>query len=158
MRGSPSSRVLLPADKNRAGHVGQRRGLAVAQTDVEMLTFTCRCSVQQSGHDGVACVETSSQIRNGDSNLHWRTVPRTREMHQTKLGLDHDVESGPVAVGPGLAVACDTGIDQSGVDLPDGLIVHVVFLERAGQVVLDEDVAVLGELVKDLDTLRVCEG
>jgi len=78
-------------------------------------------------------------------------------MHQAKLRLDHDVESGPAAVGSELTVACDASVDQSGVDLPDGLVVHVVFLERARKVVLDEDVAVLCELVEDLHALRVCE-
>lgn len=77
MRSSPSPRVLLSTDKDRAGHIGQRRGLAVAQADVEMLSFARRRSMQQSGQDGVACVETGGQVRDRDSDLHRRTVPRT---------------------------------------------------------------------------------
>jgi len=79
-------------------------------------------------------------------------------MHQTHLRLHHHVVPGSVTVGTGLAIPRNAGIDQLGVDFLEGFVVHVVFLQPAGKVVLDEDVALLGQFVEDLDARFVLEG
>jgi hypothetical protein len=58
-------------------------------------------------------------------------------MHQTHFGFDHDVVASPVAVRTCLAIASDASIDQLGVDLSQGFIVHAIFLKATGEIVLD---------------------
>jgi hypothetical protein len=72
-------------------------------------------------------------------------------VHQSHLCLYHDIVTSPVAIRSCLTIAGDTGIDQLGVDLSEGLIVHSIFLECTWKIVLNEDVALLCELVEDLD-------
>jgi len=57
-----------------------------------------------------------------------------------------------------LAVACDAGVYKTRVYIVNGFEVHFVFLEAVRDVILDEDVAALGEFVEDLDALGICEG
>lgn len=122
--------------------------MAVAERHVDVLAFACLPSCDQGGHDRVAGVQPRCQIRHRHSHLHRRTVPRARDVHETHFGFDHDVVASARAVGPGLAVACDAGVDQTGIDGVDGGKVHVVFLESVGEVVLHEYVGCFGEGVE----------
>jgi hypothetical protein len=78
-------------------------------------------------------------------------------MHESKLGFDHDVEAWPVTVRTCLTVSRNTRIDQTWVDLADGGVVEVIFLQRTREVVFNEDVTAAGELLDYFNAFRVCE-
>ena len=79
-------------------------------------------------------------------------------MHKTHLCLNHNIVACSALVGASLAVAGDTRIYQAAVDLTNRLVVHVVFLESIGKIILHQDIAVLDELVQDPDSGRLLEG
>jgi len=64
-------------------------------------------------------------------------------VHEPHLRFHHNVVACSLPIGACLPVAGDTGVYEAGVDCADGLVVHAVFLEGIGEVVLDEHIAVL---------------
>jgi hypothetical protein len=116
------------------------------------------CAAQQRGHDAIAGIETCSQIRDGDANLDRRPVTLTGDVHQAKLGFDHDIVASTIRVRARLTISGDGGVYQAGVYFAQRLVVQRVLLQRAGQVVLDEDVAFCHELVQNVNALFVLEG
>lgn len=157
MRRPPPARVLLSTYQTAARNVGERSGLAVAQRDVEVLTPARLLPGEQRRHDAVAGVQARRQVRDGDADLDGRPVPRARNVHQAELGLNHNVIAGPVGVGTRLSVPRDAGIDERRIDLGGRGVVQFVLFERAGEVVLDQDVALCHELVQDLHASWVLE-
>ena len=145
--GSPSPCIFLATDQSGTGNVRQSRDLAVTQTGINVLSLPSPRPRKQGGHDRIRCVQASRQIGHGNAYLDWFALPAARDMHQTHLGLNHDIVPGTVAVWPGLAISGDTGVDQLGIDGAQGLIIHVVFLEATREVVLDENVTFLGQSV-----------
>ena len=113
---------------------------------------------QQRRHDGIAGIQARRQVRDGDADFDRLAAPATRDVHEAHLRLDHDVVAGLRAVGPRLAVARDAGVDEGRVQRREGGVVEAVFGERVGEVVFDEDVALLGEGVQDGDAGGVLEG
>lgn len=71
--------------------------------------------------------------------------------------LDHNIVTSTTAVRSSLPIACDTGVNKLWVYFRDGLIIHLVLLERSRKVVLDQDIAVFGKLVQDLDACWILE-
>lgn len=71
-------------------------------------------------------------------------------MHQAHFSFDHYIVTGPFAIWSSLSVAGDASVDKPGVDVVDALEVHLVLLERVWQVILHQNIAVLGQFVKDL--------
>ena len=150
MRGPPSSSILLPTNQRRASNIRQRRDLTIAQASIDMLALTCPHASQQRRHDRVRCIQPCRQIRNRYTNLHRIPIPGPSDMHQAHLRLDHDIVPSPVTVRARLAVSGDTRVDQLGVNLPQGFVVHIIFLQTSGEVVLDENVAFFRKAVQDL--------
>lgn len=148
----PAPRIRLSAYQSRACDVAEGRYLAVAERHVDVLALARLPSRDQRGHDRVARVQPRRQIRHRHAHLHRRTIPRARDVHETHFGFDHDVVASAGAVRARLAVACDAGVDQTGVQGVDGGKVHVVFLKGVGEVVLHEYVGGFGEGVEDLLT------
>ncbi len=158
MRCPPPPRVSLATDQTAAGNVGQRRRLAVAQRNVNVLAPPCPGPGKQCRHNAVTRVQARRQIRHGNTHLDRRTVPRAGNMHEPELGLDHDVVPGAVGVGPRLTVPGDGRVDQSRVDAAEGFVVHAILLQGAREVVLHEDVALQRELLQNAHALLVLEG
>jgi hypothetical protein len=153
MRGSPSASVGLSTDQGTAGKVGQSGGLAVAERYVDVLTPAGPEATQQCCLDRVCCVQAGREIGHGDTDLDRRSVTLAGDVHQTKLGLDHDVVARSLAVRPRLSVSGDRSVDDAGVDLLERYVVQVVFGERSGQVVFDDNVAGGSDLLEDGLTL-----
>lgn len=137
---SPPPRIRLPGHEHRARDVRQRRHLAVAQRDVDVLPLARLLPREQRRHHGVARVQSRGQVRDRDADLDGRPVARARDVHEPELSLDHDVVAGALAVGSGLAVAGDGGVDELRVELAEGGVVERVLGEGAGDEVLYEDV------------------
>jgi len=116
-----------------------------------VLTLARLEPTQERGHNAIACVEPSGKIRDRDADFHWRTVAAARDVHQTELGLNHNVVARSLCVGTSLAVARDGGVDDTRVDLVNTLKVEAVFLQRAREVVFDEDVALRCQFVQDVN-------
>jgi len=154
----PAPGVLLPADQAAACNIGQRHRLAVAQGHIKVLPPASPGAGKQCRHDAVACVQARRQIGHRHANLDRRAVPAARDMHQTKLGLHHDIVTRPLGVGPRLAVPCDGRVDQGRVDLVDGLEVEPVLLECTGDVVLNQNVALGGQFMEDVDSCGILVG
>lgn len=155
MGGSPAASVSFAADETAARNVGERGCLTIAQGHVEVLALAALAPAEESGHDAVAGVQAGCEIRDGDADLDRRAVASTGNVHEAKLGLDHDVVTGAAGVGTGLAVAGDGGVDEAWVDFAERLVVHAVLFQGAGQVVFDENVALGDELVQDVDAILV---
>lgn len=71
-------------------------------------------------------------------------------MHEAHFGFHHDIVSCSLAVWSILAIASDAGVYEFWVDFGNGFVVHAIFLECSWKIVLDEYIAVLGQLVKDI--------
>lgn len=157
MSSTPATRIFLSTDQCRASQVCESSDLTVTQASVDMLALTCPDSRKQCSHDSIGGVESGSQVGDCHSNLHGRAISRPRNVHQSHLRLYHDIVASSVTVRSRLAIAGDTRIDQFRINLPEGLVVHVIFLQCAWKVVLNEDIAFLCKLVKDLNTRLVLE-
>jgi hypothetical protein len=79
-------------------------------------------------------------------------------VHQTEFRLNHDVVPSTTGIRASLAISGDGCIDETGIDLAKGVIVHAILLQGSGQVVLHEDVALGGEFVQNIHALPVLEG
>lgn len=124
MSGSPATTVLLPTYQTAACNVGQCSCLAVTQRHINVLTLSSPGSRQKCRHDAIASVKASCEVGNSYTDLDGRPISRARDVHEAKLSLDHDIVASAVGVGAGLAVARNRSIDESGIDLPQALIVH----------------------------------
>lgn len=153
--GSPSAGVSLAANETAAGNVCESRSLAIAQSDINVLALAALASSQQSCHDAVAGVQTSCQVCDGDADLDGRTIASASDVHEAKLGLDHDVVSCTAGIGTGLAITGNRGVDEAWVDLAKSLIVHAVLFQGAGQVIFYENIAFGNELVQNIDAILV---
>lgn len=69
-------------------------------------------------------------------------IGATREMVYARF--NHNIVPGPIAIRSVLAIPGDTRIDQARIQLRNRSVIHAILLERAGQIVLDEDVAGFG--------------
>lgn len=72
-------------------------------------------------------------------------------MHEAHFRFHHHVVACSLPIRACLPVAGDAGVYEARLDCADGVVVHAVFLEGIGEVILDEHIAVLDELVQDLD-------
>ena len=79
-------------------------------------------------------------------------------MHQSHFCLYHDIVSSPFPIRTCLAIPRNACVYEARVDLADGVIVHTVFLEGIREVVFDQNIAVFGKLVEDLDAGPLLEG
>lgn len=148
---SPSPRILLPADEATTRQICQRRDLTVTQRDVDMLTPARPAPRQQSGHDTITSIQPRRQICHRNANLYRRPIPTASDVHESHLGLDHDIVSRTCGIGSCLSVAGDGGVDETRIDFRERSIVHAVLCEGSRKVVLHDDVAVRGEFVEDRD-------
>lgn len=158
MRSSPAAGVFFSTNQCRACQIGQCSNLAITQAGVDVLTLASTPSGYQCSHDGIGCVQSRSQVSDRYADLDWRTVSGARDMHQAKLGLDHDVVASPIAVRAGLAISGDTRIDQLWIDRTERLVVHLVLLKAPGHVILHENIALLNEFMQDVYSGLVGEG
>ena len=158
MRRAPATGIPLAANKTAAANISQRRRLAVTECDINVLPPPRPCPRQQSGQDAVARVQARRQVRDRDADLDRRPVTVARNVHKPELGLDHDIVASAIGVGPCLAVSRDGGIDQPRVNLPQRLVIHAVLAQRAGEVILHQDVALRSQFVQDLNARGVLEG
>ena len=158
MRRSPPPSILLPTNQSRTRNIRQTRRLTITQRHINMLAPPRPPPPNQRRHNTITRIQPRRQIRNRHTHLRRRAIPMSRDMHEPELGLDHDVVARAVGVRACLAVARDAGVDDGGVEGGDGGVVHAVFFEGAGEVVLDEDVAVFGEAVEDVYACWVGEG
>lgn len=79
-------------------------------------------------------------------------------MHQAHLCLHHDVVACSTAVGARLAITGDAGVNETRVQLIEGLEVQLVFFQSVREIIFHKDVTVFDESVKNFDTGRVCKG
>ncbi len=79
-------------------------------------------------------------------------------MHQAHFGLDHDIVARPGAVGPGLAITGDAGVNQTRIDPVNRLKIHLIFFQRIRQEIFHQDITIFNQLVKDLHPGRVRKG
>lgn len=63
-------------------------------------------------------------------------------MHQTHFCFNHDVVTGPAAVGACLTIAGDTGVNEARIEPVDILKIKKVFLKGVGKIIFHKDVAV----------------
>lgn len=155
---TPSSSIFLSADKATTGNIGKCGSLAITQGDIEMLPFARLLTAKKSRHDGVARVQTRSQICDSDTNLDRGAITRAGNVHQAKFRLHHHVIARSLRVRTALAVSSNGSIDQGRVDLVDSIEVQTVLLQRSRDVILDKDVALGRQLVENVNTGRVLEG
>ncbi|KAL4975123.1 hypothetical protein BDW66DRAFT_167410 [Aspergillus desertorum] len=114
---------------------GLRRNLAITQANIQMLSFSLPSlsillilrPLPQRRKDALHRIETRREIRNRNTDLHRRRIFTPCKMRQPELRFDHNIKTGPVAVG-------------SWVYGREGGVVEIVLCEAVGEVVLDEDV------------------
>ena len=79
-------------------------------------------------------------------------------MHESHFRLDHNIVTCSFPIGTCLPIAGDARIYQAWINLANGLVIHVIFLQSIGKVILDQYIAVFDELVQDLDTRGLLKG
>ena len=79
------------------------------------------------------------------------------DAHHAAHALDHEVVAGALAVRPGLAEAGDRAVDEARIDRLQVVVAEAVAREVADLVVLDQHVALRGELAHDRLALRLRE-
>lgn len=155
---APSPSILLATDEATAGNIGQGRSLTVTQGDVQMLPFARLLTAKKSSHDGVARVQTRSQICDSYTDLDGGAITGAGDVHQAKFRLHHHIIACPLRVRSALAVSGDGGIDQGRVDFVDGIEVQAVLFQGSRDVILDKDVALGRQLVENVYAGRILKG
>ncbi len=144
----PSTRVGLPADQYRAGHVGEGGHLAVAEGHIQVLAAAGPQATPEGGLDGIGAVEAGGEVGDGDADLDGLAAARARQVHEAELGLDHDVVAGARGAGARLAVARHRGVHEARVQGVQRGVVELVLGQRAGDEVLDQDVGLAGQAMQ----------
>ena len=147
MRRAPATGILLAADKAAARDIGERGGLAVAERHIDVLAAARLGPQEQSSHDAVAGVQASGEVRDCDADLGWRRIPVARNVHQPELGLDHDVVARSLLVRSRLPISRDGRVHEARVDPLHRLVVQSILLQRPGEVILYQDVALRRQLM-----------
>ncbi|KAI6761626.1 hypothetical protein HG531_002179 [Fusarium graminearum] len=60
-----------------------------------MLALSGLGPTKESGHNAIAGVKTSRQVCHCNTNLYWRTIPFSGDVHKTKFGFHHNVVACP---------------------------------------------------------------
>lgn len=123
-----------------------------------MLPFARLLTAEKSSHDGVARVQTRSQICDSDTNLDWGAITGAGDVHQAEFRLHHHIITCSLRVRAALAVPGDGGIDQGRVDFVDSVEVQAVLLQCSRDVILDKDVALGRQLVENVYAGRILKG
>jgi hypothetical protein len=103
---------LLPAGVQKTGGlVGQNRHAHIEQGHVDQLPLARAVAHFKSRQDGAAGVDTGEQV--GQCHAHplrpaaRRAVGAASDAHHAAHGLDHQVVTGALGIGPGLTKAGD---------------------------------------------------
>src|SRR3989441_6495177 len=124
---------------------------------VHPLALAGRLALDQGDQDALSQEDPGAEVGDGDTDP-YRPLPRnTRDGHQAAHALSDLVDARAIPIGPALAEAGDTAVDQAGVDRAQGLVVDTQPLLHAGAVVLHDDIRILRELLEDRHALRVSE-
>lgn len=158
MCSTPPAGVFLPADETATGDICQRRRLAVAESNVQMLSPAGLLARKQGGHDTIASVQSSREIRHRNAYFYWGPVSRAGNVHQAEFGFNHNVISSPLRVRTRLAIASDGCINQRRVDLVYRVEIQIVLFQRSWYVVLDKDVTLCSELVEYIYASWILKG
>src|SRR3954469_2494662 len=113
--------------------------------------------VAQGGEDADHCERRRALVADGDACLGRRAVREPAAGHQTRLGLDDDVQRRSLALRPGLAETRDRAVHESRVELVRRLVPEPERGERTRPVVLDQDVGTLEQSLQDAATVRIGE-
>ena len=116
MRSAPSSCISLTTHQHRRGDVGERSGLTIAQSNIQMLTSSCLPSRDQASHDGVASIQSGCQISDCNADFDWWAVSFSGDVHESHLCFDHDVVTGSQRIWSGLAIASYRSIYEARVE------------------------------------------
>ena len=103
----PAASILLSADQATAGDVCEGHCLAVAQSSVNVLTLSGLFTGNQCCNDTNARIQTCGEVCYGNANLHRRSISGAGDVHQAKLGLNHDIVSSSLGVRPRLSITRD---------------------------------------------------
>ncbi len=130
---------------------GEGRG---QQVHLDELARPRGVAVAECGEDADRGVVAGHHVEHGYPGPVGRPVRVSRQAHEARDGLHHEVVAGDVPAGSG-AEAGDRRVDQPGVVLPDRVVVQSVLRHAAGLEVLDQDVRPAGEAPGDLGVVRV---
>ena len=123
----------------------QHGHLGIEQSHVNVLTHAGALGMANRRQNGYGGIHASEQI--GNSNAYFlRTstdsISFTCDTHQAAHGLNREVITGSLAVGTGLAKACDAAIDQAGINGFEACKVQPVAGHVADFEILDKHMAV----------------
>src|SRR5207247_3658808 len=111
----------------------------------------------ESEQDAEGRVHAGGHVGDGDTAAHPVPARLAGDADDPALGLEEEVERGPVAIGPILAEAGDRAVDDAGVAITGRLVSQAEPGEGTHAVVLQHDVAPLDEPEEQLLAPRVLE-
>ena len=141
--------------------VGEHGHLGVEQGHVDHLALSGGVTVPQCGQDGHCGVHAGEQIRDGHADFlrpaARQVVALTGHAHQAADALNGVVVAGALAVRAGLPEAGDRAVHQPRVERAQRRGVQAVARHVADLEVLDEHVAVQGQLADHVLPLGPCD-
>src|SRR5439155_10540004 len=104
------------------GLLGEVRGRDVEQGELDLLAAAGAGAGEQRQDDAVGRGHAGDEVRDRVTDLHGRTVRESGEVHDARLGLDHEVVAGAVRFGPGFTEARDRAVHEPRVQPREGAV------------------------------------
>ena len=139
--------------------VSQYRHAHVEQTHIDMLTLAGAVAHLDGRQNRTTGVNAGKQIRQGHAHA-LRAAAGCAfgfagDAHHAAHGLDHQIVTSALGVGPGLAEAGDGAINQARIECVHTGVVQTVMRQAADLEVFDQDVALQGQLLDQSLALRL---
>ena len=140
-----------------AGLIGEQRGHDVEHRDLDLLTTTGPGPGEERQHDAMGRRHAGDQIGDRVADFHRRAIRETGEVHDARLGLDHEVVARAVRLGARLAESRHRAVHQARVQTRERTVPETELVHRPRSEVLEQHVALLRQLPEDLAPLRRLE-
>ena len=127
--------------------------MRVQHANINLLALACAVAMVHGGKNTNAAIKPREKICDRHAHFLRRSIGFTRERHDTTHGLNQRIIAGARCVRAGLSEARDRTIDQAGMGLGQLLIAQAVFGQGADLEILNQDIAMLKQLMDDRLTL-----
>ena len=139
----------LAREQVHRGDVAEQRDLAVLHGKVDVLAAPGQLARVQRRQNGDGTEEPAGKVAHGHTGANGRAAGLAGNRHAAAVALGHHVEGSAVAVGTLFAEAGYAAGDDAGVDRSERRVVDAEPLGHGGTKIVDDDIRLGGEFVKE---------
>ena len=128
------------SDKIKLGAIGEQRGLAVDQADINLLAPSGLFPLIQSGQDPLGRKHPPAQIAHRCAHSYRHLVRFPGIAHDPASCLDHQIEGRPIPERTCLTVSGDGATDDARIDILQGIEINPQFFHHPGPEIVDHHI------------------